>query len=106
MATVTKLTPVEFLAQFSPKASAAFQDLRKAVLESGPLDHSTCELITLGAFATTGNESSFKTHARRLLREKVPIEAMRQAVLVTFAATTTFSAVVAALRWIEDVAAE
>lgn len=106
MATATKLTPVEFLAQFSPKASTAFQDLRKAVLSSGPLDHNTCELITLGAFATTGNESSFKTHARRLLKENVPVEAMRQAVLVTFAATTTFSAVVAALRWVEDVAGE
>ena len=106
MATAPKLTPVEFLAQFSPKASTAFQDLRKAVLSSGPLDNHTCELITLGAFATVGNEGSFKTHARRLLKEKVPVEALRQAVLVTFAATATFSEVIAALRWVDDVAAE
>jgi len=106
MDTAPKLTPTEFLAKFSPKASASFQELRKAVLSSGPLDNHTCELITLGAFATTGAEGSFKTHARRLLKEKVPVEALRQAVLVTFAATTTFSQVVAALRWVEDVAAE
>jgi len=106
MANPPKLTPVEFLAKFSPAASNAFQDLRKAVLASGPLDHNTCELITLGAFATVGNEASFKTHARRLLKEKVAVEALRQAVLVTFAATATFSGVVAALRWVEDVAAE
>ncbi len=106
MANAPKLTPVEYLAQFSPKASGAFQELRKAVIASGPLDGHTCELITLGAFATTGAESSFKTHARRLLKEKVPVEALRQAVLVTFAATTTFSQVTAALRWVDDVAAE
>ncbi len=100
-----KLTPVEYLAQFSPGASEAFQSLRKAVLASGPLDAHTCELITLGAFATARVEASFKTHARRLLNEGVAVEALRQAVLVTFAATTTFSAVVDALRWIDDLAA-
>lgn len=99
------LTPVEYLAQFSPDASTAFQSLRKAVMQSGPLDAHTCELITLGAFATAGVEASFKTHAQRLLKDGVKLEALRQAVLVTFAATTTFSRVIEALRWIEDVSA-
>jgi alkylhydroperoxidase/carboxymuconolactone decarboxylase family protein YurZ len=102
MAEGKKLTPVEYLAQFSPEASAAFQALRKAVVEAGPLDGHTCELIALGAFATTGAEGSFKTHAQRLLKEGVAAAALRQAVLVTFAATTTFSLVVAALHWIDD----
>ncbi len=97
-------TPVEYLAQFSPEASRSFQALRKAVMESGPLDRNTCELVTLGAFATVGNEASFKTHARRLLKEDVPVAALRQAVMVTLAATSTFGDVIAALRWIDDVA--
>lgn len=106
MATNRTLTPVELLARYNPEASRAFQALRKAVTEHGPLDEQTCELITLGAFATTGNEASFKTHARRLLREEVPTDALRQAVMVTFAATATFSNVVAALRWIDDLIGE
>jgi alkylhydroperoxidase/carboxymuconolactone decarboxylase family protein YurZ len=102
MAGERKQTPVQYLAEHSPDAAAAFQSLRKAVLESGPLDHNTCELITLGAFATAHNEAPFKVHAERLLKEGVAVEALRQAVLVTFAATTTFSGVVSALRWIDD----
>ncbi len=104
MATNSKLTPVEYLKEVSAPTAEAFQALRKAVLASGPLDAHTCELVTLGAFATTGNEASFKTHARRLLNEGVAIDALRQAVLVTFGATTTFSLVSDALHWIDDVA--
>ena len=106
MADERKPTPVEYLAQFCPGASSAFQSLRKAVLDSGPLDHRTCELIALGAFATAGNEGTFKVHAGRLLKEGVPVEALRQTVLVTFAATTTFSGVIAALHWIDDLTAK
>lgn len=97
------LSPMQYLAQFSPAASESFQSLRKAVLASGPLDNHTCELITLGAMVTARNEASFKTHARRLLSEDVPIDELRQAVLVTFGATTTFTDVVAGLRWIDDI---
>ena len=100
------LTPVEYLGQYSADASKAFQDLRNAVIKAGPLDHHTCELIVLGAMVTAGTEGSFKTHARRLLKENVPPQALRQAVLVTFAATTTFSGVSAGLRWVDDVVAE
>ncbi len=102
--TERKLTPVEYLARFSPGASEAFQALRKAVMQSGPLDSHTCELIALGAFATARVEGSFKTHARRLLNEGVSPDALRQAVLVTFAATTTFSSVIDALHWIDELA--
>ena len=99
-------TPVEKLAAISPNAAQAFQDLRKAVLASGPLDHHTCELIVLGAMVTAGHESSFKTHARRLLKEKVDPAALRQAVLVTFAATTSFTDVSAGLRWVDEALAD
>jgi alkylhydroperoxidase/carboxymuconolactone decarboxylase family protein YurZ len=101
-----KMTPIEQLAAASPGAGKAFQDLRNAVLAAGPLDNHTCELIVLGAMVTAGTEASFKTHARRLIKDKVAPEALRQAVLVTFAATTTFSGVMAGLRWVDEVVAE
>ena len=98
----TPLTPIEYLAQYSSDAATSFQSLRNAVLNAGPLDTETCELITLGAFATTGAETSFKTHAKRLLKAGTTIGALRQAVMVTFAATTTFSSVITALHWVDD----
>jgi len=99
-------SPIEYLRQFSAESAAAFQALRKAVMASGPLDEHTCELITLGALVTCGSESSFKTHARRLKRAGVPLPALRQAVLVTFGASTTFEQVNAGLHWIDAVASE
>jgi alkylhydroperoxidase/carboxymuconolactone decarboxylase family protein YurZ len=98
-----KLTPLEYLSQFSPDATKSFQALRDAVVKSGPLDNKTCELITLGAFATARIEGGFKTHARRLLNDGVPVEALRQTVLVTFGATTTLTVALDALHWIDDV---
>jgi 4-carboxymuconolactone decarboxylase len=103
--TPKKLTPLEYLSQFSPEAKKSFQSLRDAVIKSGPLDSKTCELITLGAFATARIEGGFKTHARRLLNDGVSPEALRQAVLVTFGATTTLTVALDALHWIDDVVA-
>ena len=106
MAAASGLSPVEFMKQHSAETAAAFQALRKAVMASGPLDAHTCELITLGALVTCESESSFKTHARRLVRDRVPLAALRQAVFVTFGASTTFAQVNAGLQWIDEVAAE
>src|SRR6266704_4389980 len=100
MAAAKTLTPLEYLRQFSPDAMASFQSLRDAVTKSGPLDHNTCELITLGAFATVRIEGGFKTHARRLLNNGVSADALRQAVLVILGATTTFTVALDALHWI------
>jgi len=60
----------------------------------------------VGALVTTGNEASFKTHARRLLKEGVSAEALRHTVLVTFGATTTFSQISDGLHWVDDVTAK
>ncbi len=100
------MTPLDYLKNLSVEAGNAFQALRKAVLAAGPLDAHTCELIALGGLATTGSEQSFKTHARRLLRGGVPVTALRQAVLVTFGASTTFSQVIDALKWIDQLEGE
>lgn len=99
-------TPVEFLREIDADTATAFQRLRAAVMAAGPLDHHTCELINLGALATARHEQSFKVHARRLLKEGVEVAALRQAVLSTFAASTTFSQVIDALHWIDQAAGE
>ncbi len=96
------MTPTERLAQADAPTAAAFQALRGAVLASGPLDERTCELIVTACFATVGNAASFKVHARRLIAIGVPMAEIRQAVLVTFAATTTFSEVSQAIGWLDD----
>jgi len=99
------LNPAQFLASIDADTSAAFTQLRKAVMKSGPLDEKTCELIVTAGFAAAGSEASFKTHAKRLFALGATAEEIRQAVLVTFAATTVFSDVVIALRWIDECAA-
>jgi len=91
MSTAAPLSPLDYVKQFSADTGTAFQALRKAVLGSGPLDAHTCELIVLGALVTSGGDSSFKIHARRLLKEGVAVEALRQAVLVTLGASTTLA---------------
>lgn len=101
-----KKSPVEYLRAIDADSAAAFQGLRAAVMAAGPLDHTTCELINLGALATARHEQSFKVHARRLLKEGADVAALRQAVLSTFAASTTFSQVIDALHWIDQAAAE
>jgi alkylhydroperoxidase/carboxymuconolactone decarboxylase family protein YurZ len=99
---MTKLNPVQFVSQYNADAAAAFQQLRKAAV-SGPLDEHVCELIVIGALATTGEQGSFKVHARRLKTMGAPAEELRQAVMTTIGASTTFSQVVAALKWVDEV---
>ena len=94
---------VDRLAELCPAAADAHRALRKSVLGSGPLDAHTCELIVLGGFVTARIESGFKAHAKRLLDDGVSREAIRQAVLVTLGATTSFPVAMEALRWVDEI---
>jgi len=100
-----KLSPIDYVKQYNPGVADAFQAMRKAAL-AGPLDETACELIVLGALVNTGEEGSFKVHGRRLLKLGASPEALRQAVLVTVAASTTWSQIVAGLKWVDDLVAE
>ena len=100
-----KLSPIDYVRQYNPTLAESFQALRKAAL-AGPLDETACELVVLGALVNTGEESSFKVHGRRLQKLGVPVDALRQAVMVTTAASTTWSQVVTALHWVDELAAE
>ncbi len=64
-------TPTTRLAEVSPEGADTFRKLREQMLQSGPLDNTTCELIVVSGFAQLGWESSFKIHARRLVRANV-----------------------------------
>ena len=96
------LNPAQYLASIDADTAAAFGALRKAVMKSGPLDEKTVELIVTAGFAATGAKTSFNTHARRALAVGATVAELRQAVLVTFAATTMFSDVITALQWIDE----
>ncbi|HEY0146686.1 MAG TPA: carboxymuconolactone decarboxylase family protein [Methylovirgula sp.] len=101
-----KPTPVEYLRSINANSADAFQALRAAVTKAGPLDAHTVELIVLGGLVTAGSERSFRTHALRLLKDKVDPQALRQAVLVTLAASASFNQVISALEWVDDVVRE
>ena len=88
------MTPLERLARHNDATGRAFGTLREAMPGTGSIDGQTCELVTLGALATTGEEDGGDA------------EAIAHAVLVPFGATTTFSRVGSALRRGDEVAAE
>ena len=102
---MARKTSVEYLRGIHPPAAEAFQALRAAVVSSGPLDGHTVELIVLAGLVTAGSERSFRTHATRLLRDGVDPAAIRQAVMVTLGASASFNQVIAALEWVDDLAA-
>jgi alkylhydroperoxidase/carboxymuconolactone decarboxylase family protein YurZ len=96
------LSPVDYLRSINPEAAEAFQALRRAAVK-GPLEEKVYEFAVVAALATSGEEGSFKVHARRLRRLGASVEEVRQATLATLAASTTFSQAVEALRWIDAV---
>ncbi len=103
---MAKQTAMDFLRGIHAGSADAFSKLRAAVSESGPLDSHTVELIIIGGLVTAGNERSFRTHATRLLKDKVAPEALRQAVLVTLGASASFNHVINALEWLDELITE
>lgn len=96
----------EYLGMISPDLVKGFRAMRDAAAKTGPLDEQTCELVSLGAFATARIENGFKAHAKRLLEEGVWSDALRQAMLVTLGATAGLNVCIEALLWIDEVLAE
>ena len=75
-------------------------------LAAGPLDNSTCELIVIAGLATAGFEDSFKIHSRRLLDVNTPIQALKQAVMITLGASSSVFQVARALQWLDELEIE
>ena len=99
-------TPTTRLAEVSPEGADTFRKLREQMLQSGPLDNTTCELIVVSGFAQLGWESSFKIHARRLVRANVAKAVLQHAVMAPLGATTVVYQVALALKWIDELYAE
>lgn len=97
-------TPIEVLGRVSPAAAEAFGQLRRAAATEGGLDHTTEHLVAVASLAAKGQLSSMAVHAKRALRDGVPIDQLRRAVVATLGAAAVFGEVVAALRALDDVA--
>ena len=84
---------------------AAYEGLGRACRSAGPLDGRTAALVKLGIAVGSRLEGAVHSHVRRSLEAGASIDACRHVVLL---ATTTigFPAMMAALSWVEDVAAE
>ncbi|UKA55204.1 carboxymuconolactone decarboxylase family protein [Arthrobacter sp. FW305-BF8] len=98
--------PSEYLRGESVAADDSFKALRTALLESGPLDTMTCELIVISALGIAGFEDSFKTHSARVLETGADIDSLRHAVVVTLGATSGIYQVARALEWLDELESE
>lgn len=96
--------PLVVLGRTSAETVEAFSALRRSVTSAGPLDPATCELVLIGALASTGDWGSFRTHVRRAIDLGVGELGIRHAVVVTLAASACLDAVVTALREIDALA--
>lgn len=94
------------LAEANADVGESFGTFRDRARKSGSLDHTTIELILMSGFGTAGHEGPFKNHATRALDRGVPLEALRQAVIVTLGATAVLPGVARALGWLDEVYAE
>jgi alkylhydroperoxidase/carboxymuconolactone decarboxylase family protein YurZ len=83
---------------------AAYESLGRACRTAGPLDGRTAALVKLGIAVGSRLEGAVHSHVRRSLEAGASPDACRHVVLL---ATTTigFPAMMAALSWVEDVAA-
>jgi alkylhydroperoxidase/carboxymuconolactone decarboxylase family protein YurZ len=84
---------------------AAYEKLGEACRSAGPLDGRTAALVKLGIAVGSRLEGAVHSHVRRSLEAGATLDECRHVVLL---ATTTigFPAMMAALSWVEDVAAE
>jgi len=84
---------------------AAYEALGRACRTAGPLDGRTAALVKLGIAVGSRLEGAVHSHVRRSLEAGASLDDCRHVVLL---ATTTigFPAMMAALSWVEDVAAE
>lgn len=96
---------IEYVSQYNKELGAAFGSLRGSAVK-GSLDTVTAELIVAASLAAVNEGGSFKVHAKRVLVAGGTPQMLRDAVMVTLGASTNFSQVVTALKWIDALANE
>ncbi|GAB6063741.1 carboxymuconolactone decarboxylase family protein [Deferrisoma palaeochoriense] len=93
-----------FLSRF-PEVEKAHMELSLAVNRQGPLGERDRRLVRLGIAIGQQSRGGVKSHARRALEEGFSPEELRHAALLALP-TVGFSAMIAALEWIEEVLEE
>jgi AhpD family alkylhydroperoxidase len=90
----------EFTERF-PAIVAAYDDLRGACDDAGPLEDATVALVKLAVSVGAGRERTVHAHARKALRKGVDPSALRQVVLIALP-TIGLPAALDALRWVDE----
>ena len=87
-----------------PELAEAYSELAEKCSKSGPIDEKTAELVKLGISIGSNSEGAVRSHARRALSTGVSADELRH--VVTLSMTTAgFHAMIAAMRWVEEVIA-
>jgi alkylhydroperoxidase/carboxymuconolactone decarboxylase family protein YurZ len=95
-------SPMQKLQAISPDIANGFKQLRHGVLESGPLDVETVELVVVGALTATRQHDALRVHLLRLLELKTDVAAIRQALVAPFGAASTLTETIEALDLLEE----
>jgi alkylhydroperoxidase/carboxymuconolactone decarboxylase family protein YurZ len=106
MATDLNNLPSMQLRKANEQAGISYRAMRDAIMQSGPLDAQTSELILIGCFAARGNERSFRLHALRGLKAGMSADVLRQIVMIPMGAASPLAEVTKALTWLDEVVAE
>ena len=116
-------TPTTRLAEVSPEGADSFRKLREQMLQAGPLDNTTCELIVISEVGRLFRASLPVTSngmlsllsigddvcvpvPLRLVRANVAKAVLQHAVMAPLGATTVVYQVALALKWIDELYAE
>ena len=90
--------------QFSrrfPAVVAAYESLRGACDQAGPLKESTVALVKLAVSVGSGAERTVHIHAKKALRAGADPDALRQIVIVALP-TIGLPAALDAMRWVDE----
>lgn len=89
------------LSERFPAVVAAYDALRDACNEAGPLDESTVALIKVAVSVGAGTERTVHMHSKKALVAGLDHEALRQIVLVALP-TIGLPSALDALRWVDE----
>lgn len=84
-----------------PAVWQAYQQLGVAAKEAGPIDPTSQRIVKLALAVGARSQGSVHSHARRGIREGIPIESLLQVPILAIS-SIGWSAAMAALSWILD----
>lgn len=84
-----------------PEVAAAYEQLRRACADAGPLDERTTALVKLAVSIGRGSSRSVHAHTRKALRAGVSPAELRHAVLIALP-TIGLPATFDAAKWVEE----